>query len=60
VAAQPVDVTLALPHEVLMCSGEELDRVGELRVTRDLTVVVAIGAHDVGKYLGVTGVGFGP
>ena len=58
VAAQSIDVTLALPHEALMCPGKQFDRFGELGIPGDLAVVVTVGAHDVGEHLGVTGVRF--
>ena len=42
-----------------MRAGKQLHRFGQVRVTGDASVVVAIGAHEVGQDLGVTRVGLG-
>lgn len=45
------------PEQVLRGAGQHLDRLGELRVTGDLSMVVAIGAHEIGEHLGIAAVG---
>jgi hypothetical protein len=40
--------------------GQHLDRLSQRAVARDLAVVVAVGADQIGQHLGVPSVGLGP
>jgi len=56
-AAELVDLPLAGPDQILVRPGGDLDRLGEVAVSGDAAVVVAVGAHHVGQHLGVAAVG---
>lgn len=43
-----------------MRPGQDLDGLGQVTVTRDTTVVVAVGPDELGQHLGVTRIGLRP
>jgi hypothetical protein len=51
--AELVDLALTLPDQVLVRSGQHLERLGQLGVRGDWPVQMAIGAHKIGEKLGV-------
>ena len=55
-AAQHVGVPGAGPDQVLVPSGQHLDRLGVGSVTGDRSMVVTVSAHQIGEHLGVTSV----
>jgi len=54
---QRVGLTVPGPDQVLMPSGEVLDRVRVSAVTRDRPVIMTIGTHKIGENFGVARVG---
>ena len=58
--AQGVRLSLPGPDEVLVGPREDLDGAMQLAVGRDLTVVLAVGAHEISEHPRVTVVGLGP
>ena len=58
-AAELVELAPASPDQVLVCASQHLDRLGRLGVSGHRTMVVAIGADQVGQQLGVAGVRLG-
>jgi hypothetical protein len=53
-------VPLPRPDQILVGTGQHLDRLGQRAVAGDLAVVVAVGADQVGQHLGVAAVRLGP
>ena len=45
------------PDQVLVCPGQDLDRLGLCAVARQRAVIVPVGADQIGEQLGVTGIG---
>lgn len=58
--AQPVDLALTGPDQRLVGAGEDLDRLGQLRVASDRAVMVAISADQIGQHPRIPTVGLGP
>jgi hypothetical protein len=56
--AQRIGMAGTGPDQVLMSSGQDLDRLGLSTVARQRAVIVPIGADQIGEQLGVTGIGF--
>lgn len=54
-APQLVHLPLPGPDQVLVRSGEHLDRLGELTVTGELPVVAPVGADQIGQHLRIAG-----
>ena len=57
-ATQSVGVPGVGPDQVLVCPGQDLDRLDVWAVAGQRAVVVAVGADQVGQQLGVAGIGF--
>ncbi len=59
IVAQLVDEPLPAPDQVLVSTGQHLQRRGELRVARHWPVVVPISPYQVGEHFGVAGIRLG-
>jgi hypothetical protein len=58
--AQLVGLPLPGPDQVLVTARENLHRLGQLRIPRDLAVMRPIQPDDLGQHMGITPVGFRP
>ena len=57
-SAQRIGMPGTGPDQVLVSSGQDLDRLGLCAVARQRAVIVPVGADQIGEQLGVTGIGF--
>ena len=58
--AQGVGLASPGPDEALVGPGEHLDRAEQLAVGGHHSVVVPVGAHEIGEHAGITAVGLRP
>ena len=58
-AAQAVGVAGARPDQILVRSGQHLDRLGVAAVAGDPAMVVPVGAHQISQQFGIRGIGLG-
>lgn len=54
--SKPQHLTGPLPDRGLMCSGQQLNRVGQIGVSGDLPVIPAIHVDDLGEHVSIAGV----
>jgi len=59
-AAELVDRALPVPHQSLVGTSEDLDRLDPIAVARHRPVVVGVGPDQIGEQLGIARVRFGP
>ena len=54
---QPVYLVLALPDQIFVRPAEDLDGFSQLGISRDRTMQMPVGAHQIREHLGVADVG---